>query len=70
MCNAVGDCDWRLTVLQIDDMSTENDNSHNIIDSNEDDGDDDGEAADMEEFEESGMLEMVDPVGLLCLRLA
>lgn len=44
-------------------MSAENDNSHNIIDStNEDDEDDEGEAADMEEFEESGMLEMVDPV--------
>lgn len=51
-------------------MSAENDNSRNIIDSNnEDDGDDDGEAADMEEFEESGMLEMVDPVRsfFLCL---
>lgn len=51
-------------------MSAENDNSHNIIDSNnEDDGDDDGEAADMEEFEESGMLEMVDPVRFFFLSL-
>lgn len=47
-------------------MSAENDNSHNIMDSNnEDDDDDDGEAADMEEFEESGQLEMVDPVSFL-----
>lgn len=46
-------------------MGADDDNTQNDIDGDgvdgDDDDDDDGEAGDMEEFEESGMLELVDP---------
>lgn len=52
--------------MQIDELADE-DNTQNDAG---DDEDDDGEAVDMEEFEESGMLEMVDPVSRIFVNLS
>lgn len=54
-------CEMTLDSNKLDDLINDNEGQ------GEDDDEDGGEAIDMEEFEESGMLEQVDPVSIIFL---
>lgn len=55
-------CEMTLDSTKNDELANDDDNTQNdAADDDDEDDDDDAEAGDMEEFEESGMLDMVDP---------
>lgn len=60
MCDKV--CEMTLDSSKLEELMNDNEKDENC-----DEDDENGEAIDMEEFEESGLLEQVDPVSTFCM---